>query len=150
MGYVMTPREYEKLTNENKYYVRRAFFENKNNACCSLCDSMIGGYCYTCKAWCTNIKPDEKECFRIRNVWKEFLQTINRKELNMLEFNKYNCDDEDYEEYEIIPFDEYFTNDYLVESLLNGKLEDVLDRYEEYYNNIIEKHEGLADDNKEE
>ncbi len=130
----MTLDEFNKLTKEKQYYIRREFLENKNNSCCSMCDSMIEGYCYNCKAWCSNIKPDEKKCFRIKNTWKEFLGKINKGELDMFGRNSYGYTIKDYNGYGKVYFDKYFSNDYLVESLLDGKLEDALDEYDKYCN----------------
>ena len=148
----MNTKDYEKLTKANQYHLRRVFFESNTNQCCRVCDSMINGFCHTCNAWCTNVLPNNTKCFRIYHAWIDFLKTINRKDLNIMDFNIDNhIEDEEYcDEYEIIPFDKYFNNDYLVEALLNGKLEDVLDEYDRYCNNIIEKQEVLTDDDEEE
>lgn len=75
-------QEYLKLNNTSKFFIRRIFYEGESNKCCRLCDSMIEGFCYKSKTWCTNIPPDNKECFRIRNSWSDFLDKFDKEDFN--------------------------------------------------------------------
>jgi len=139
----MNMEEFKNLTEEKQIEVKKMFYNSRQGECCDICEFMIDGYCHMCKTWFSNLIYKKIECNKINSNLINFLEDVDIVCIqDGIEEEDFICDlmcdtsdeedfiDENDNSDEIMYSRKYHNNDYLVEKLLEGKLDDILDEYE--------------------